>query len=74
MLMHEDFALSCSELAAINQIVTEAVAKLHGAGEHASDGVEVIFGFSPFGRNLEVRVDGTFPVPLPCCATGCLVP
>jgi len=65
MLVHEDFALSRTELAAINQIVAEAVAKLHGAGEHASDGVEVVFGFSPFGRALAVRVDGAIPVSLP---------
>ena len=65
MLLHEDFTLSCTELAAINQIVTEAVAKLHDAGEYASEGVEVVFGFSPFGRALAVRVDGAIPVSLP---------
>jgi len=65
MLMHEDFTLSCNELAAINQVITDAAAKFASEGEHAIDGVEVVFGFSPYGRNLEVRVGGTTTASLP---------
>ena len=64
LLSHEDFTLTRDELEAINRIIREAAANLDRAGEDPSDGVVVTFGFSPFGRSLDVSANGAVPRPV----------
>ena len=53
-----DFLMTDEQLAQLNSIIITSIEDHTKAGEDSFDGVEVIFGFSAFGRSISVRCSG----------------